>query len=244
LDRALTGEAVTRFETVLPQLSRVDYDSPVAGRKVDSVRPAGKWVVMTFSGDLILLTHMRMNGSWHIYRPGESWQRSRADMRIVIETKPITAVAFNVQVAEFHTAHTLARREGFNSLGPDLLAPGFDAGLAVANLASRPDLEIGSALLSQSLLAGIGNIYRSEVCFACRVNPFCKVGSLEPHQLAELVTAARRILQAASAGRREMLVYRRAGEPCRRCRTAIESRRDAAARVTFWCPHCQPSLMP
>src|SRR5215470_9069497 len=101
LQIALGGQAVTRFETVLPKLARVDVDTPIAGRTVERVESAGKWLLMRFSGDLTLLTHMLMSGSWHIYRPGERWQRPRDHMRIVIETAPYVAVAFAVPVAEF-----------------------------------------------------------------------------------------------------------------------------------------------
>src|ERR1017187_7390390 len=117
LTRALGGQTVTRFETVLPKLARVDYDTPLAGRTVDSVESRGKWLLMHFSGDLILLTHMLMSGSWHIYRPGKKWQRNRTHMRIVVDTPATLAAALNLPVAEFHTGASLARREGFNRLG-------------------------------------------------------------------------------------------------------------------------------
>jgi len=127
LERALGGQTVTRFETVLPKLARIDCDTPLAGRTVDLVESRGKWLLMHFSGDLVLLTHMLMSGSWHIYRPGEKWQRHRTHMRIVVETPPMLAVAFNVPVAEFHTARSLTRRDrgetgatipGFRGLNP------------------------------------------------------------------------------------------------------------------------------
>ncbi|MCX6630629.1 MAG: Fpg/Nei family DNA glycosylase [Candidatus Solibacter sp.] len=196
LHRALSGQTVTRFETVLPKLARIDCDTPLAGRTVDSVDARGKWLLMHFSGDLILLTHMLMSGSWHIYRPGEKWQRHRCHMRIVIETPPMLAVAFSVPVAEFHTAASLARREGFNRLGPAPLAPDFDAALAIANLAAHPELELGRALLNQTVLAGLGNVFKSEVAFACGLSPFRRVATLTPAQLAHLVTTARQYLFA------------------------------------------------
>src|SRR5215207_1087386 len=86
LHRALAGRTVTRFESVFPALSRVDVDTPLAGRTVEGVTSHGKHLLMIFSGDLILRTHMRMNGSWHIYRPGEKWQRPHRDMRVIVET--------------------------------------------------------------------------------------------------------------------------------------------------------------
>ena len=107
MNQALAGKKVKRFDSVLPKLTRIDEDVPLAGRTIESVNSAGKWNLIRFSGDLILLTHMRMNGSWHLYRPGERWQRPRSDMRIVIETADFVAVGFNVPVAEFHTEESL-----------------------------------------------------------------------------------------------------------------------------------------
>jgi endonuclease-8 len=254
LARALGGQTVTRFETVLPALARVDYDTPLAGRTVESVESRGKWLLMHFSGDLILLTHMLMSGSWHIYRPGEKWQRRRIHMRIVVETPAMLAVAFNVPVAEFHTAATLARREGFNKLGPAPLAPDFDPALAIAKLAATPDRELGIALLDQTVLAGLGNVFKSEVAFACGLSPFRKVATLTPGQLADLVATSRKFLEAnvaASSGHRRtttgnthreenLWVYGREGLPCRRCATPIRSQKHTTdGRISFWCPACQ-----
>ena len=111
LHRALAGSAVTRFESVFPALNRIDQDRPLAGRTIESVSARGKHLLMTFSGDLVLRTHMRMNGSWHIYRPGERWQRPARDMRIVVETARFVAVGFNVPVAEFLTGRELSRHQ-------------------------------------------------------------------------------------------------------------------------------------
>jgi endonuclease-8 len=253
LDRALAGQVVTRFETQLPKLARVDYDSPIAGRTVEQVDAAGKWMRMYFSGDLILLTHMLMNGSWHIYRAGERWQRGRTHMRVAIYTEQFVAVGFNVPVAEFYTAATLARHPAVSRLGPDVLADDFDEQAAMAQLRSRPDLEIGTALLSQSLLAGLGNVFKSEVCFASRVHPFRIVATLSIEELAALIKNARKMMRANVAGSAAMRnttgranpderlwVYGRRGEPCRICGTAIVSEKQRVeARVTFWCPRCQ-----
>ena len=254
LQRAIGGQIVTRFETVLPKLARVDDDAPLAGRTIECVESEGKWLLMRFSGDLILLTHMLMSGSWHIYRPGERWQRGRQHMRIVIETPRMVAVAFNVPVAEFHTGDSLARRVGFNRLGPAVLGEDFDAESAVRNLLSQPGMEVGPALLKQNLLAGIGNEFKSEVCFGAGVNPFRTVGSLSVEDLRRLVAAARammtdNVLQRSAMRRttrraapgENLWVYGRGGEPCRKCGTTIQARRHAAdARLTYWCPHCQP----
>jgi endonuclease-8 len=261
LDRALGRRAVTRFASVLPALTRIDEDAPLAGRTVERVWAQGKHLLIGFSGDLVLRTHMRMNGSWHIYRPGERWRRPRHQVRLVIETDAFVAVAFNVPVAEFYTARKLARERALRDLGPDLLGETFDAAAAVARLRERGALAIGDALLDQRALAGIGNVYKSEVCFVCRVNPFTRVDHLSDDDLRSLVQTARRLLQAnvapgtgagivtyhplrrttARADAEDRLwVYGRGKRACRRCRTPIERKKQGAdARSTYWCPRCQ-----
>jgi len=260
LQRALAGQTVTRFETLLPQLQRVHDDTPITGRTIEDVSASGKWMTIRFSGDLVLLTHMLMSGSWHIYRPGERWQRPRFDMRIVIATEQFEAVAFKVPVAEFHTAASLARRQ-FSQLGPDVLSEEFDEQQAIANLRAEPELEIGEALLKQRVLAGIGNVYKSEVCFACRVSPFRKIATLTEEETKCLVATTRKFMASTVADNsraaivtytglrrttrrtdpgERLWVYSRRGQPCRRCGTPILSRKQGPdARVTFWCPNCQ-----
>lgn len=262
LHLALAGQVVTRFQTVLPQLSRIDEEHPIAGRTVESVSANGKWMLMRFSGDLTLVTHMLMNGSWHIYRPGEEWQKRRIHMRVLIETAKIVAVGFNIPVAEFHTTETLSRHPSLRRLGPDVLGDDFDPLVAAQRLRERPELAVGEALLRQSLLAGIGNVYKSEVCFACGVNPFRKVESLSAAEMSCVITTAQKFMRAnvsESSGdaivtytgfrrttRRanpseRLWVYGRRNEPCRKCGTPIQSRKHGLeARVTFWCPRCQP----
>ena len=137
LARALVGRTVTRFETAYAQLARIDDDAPLAGRTIEAVWSEGKHLLMRFSGGHTLRTHMRMNGSWHIYRPGDAWQRPRRDLRILIETGPappdpatgattdpkgFVAVAFSVPVAELLDERALARSPALRRLGPDLLA--------------------------------------------------------------------------------------------------------------------------
>jgi len=138
LHRALAGEIVTRFESVLPKLTRVDEDAPITGRRVESVEAAGKHVLMRFSGDLVLRTHMRMNGSWHVYRPGERWRRPRRDMRVVVATDRFEAVAFNVPVAELLGATDQERQPDLRAMGPDLLGETFDEAEALRRVRARP----------------------------------------------------------------------------------------------------------
>ena len=262
LNRALAGQTVTRFDTVLPQLSRIDQDSPIVGRTIEAVESRGKWMLMRFSGDLTLLTHMRMNGSWHIYRRGEAWRRGHHRMRLVVETASFVAVGFDVPVAEFHDSASLARHPSLARLGQDVLGEEFDPQQATLRLRELGDFPVGEALLRQSMIAGIGNVYKSEVCFACRVNPFRRVSSLSDAELLCLTTKAqeymranvtdnsgdgivtytgfRRTTRRADHGAR-LWVYARHNQACRQCGAAIQSRKQGeAARVTFWCPECQP----
>ncbi len=261
LHRALAGKPVVRFETALAQLSRVDDDAPIAGRTVERVRSVGKHLLVELSGDLVLRTHMRMNGSWHVYRPGERWQRPRSAMRVLLETVDFQAVAFDVPVAEFRTSRGLARDPVIARLGPDVLDAAIDEAEAVRRLRERAGLGIGAALLDQRALAGIGNVFKSEVCFAERVHPFAPVASLEDEALLRLVRRARRFLGMnvleASGGRMvtytglrrtthrgdpsaRLWVYGRAAEPCRVCgeRIVLE-RRGLETRSTYFCPRCQ-----
>jgi endonuclease-8 len=250
---------VVRFETVLAQLARVDDDAPIAGRTVEAVRSVGKHLLIELSGDLVLRSHLRMKGSWHIYRPGERWQRPRSAMRVVLEVDAFQAVAFDVPVAEFRSGRALARDPVLSTLGPDLLSDDFDEDEAVRLLRSRSALGIGEALLDQRALAGIGNVYKSETCFVEGVHPFRSVASLDDPTLHRLVGTARRLLArgagadqhfADGALRRtvwqtdsgeRLWVYRRGGAPCRRCGTPIlREVRGLQARSSYFCPVCQP----
>ena len=263
LNRALAGRIVTRFESVYPALTRVHDDAPVTGRTIESVAAAGKHVLMRFSGDLLLRTHMRMNGSWHIYRPGERWRKSRRDMRIVIATDAFEAVGFNVPVAEFLQGRAIERQEDLRLMGPDLLGVTFDEAEALRRLRARADSSIADALLNQRVVAGIGNVYKSEVLFLCGVNPFTVVAEVSEDQLRCLLTTARTHLAAnvvdptagivtyrgyrrttrrADPGER-LHVYGRGGQACRRCGTRVEIRAQGHdARLTYWCPSCQPAV--
>ncbi len=261
LKAALAGRTVTGFRTVLAHLARVHDDCPLTGRTVDDVVARGKHILMHFSGDLILRTHMRMHGAWHLYRPGERWQRPGRDMRLVIATDAFEAVAFRVPVAEFRTAATLARDEAIQSLGPDLLDDDADLDVAIERLRALGHVPLGEALLNQRAVAGIGNVFKSEVCFAARLSPRIAVGDLDVAVLRRVLEIARAQLRANvpdaraaaltmwSGGRRTtrsanpahaLWVYGRAGQRCRRCATPIEVFAEGLdARLTYWCPRCQ-----
>ncbi len=261
LNAALAGRTIVGFRTVLAHLARVDVDAPLTGRIVERVTSHGKHIFMWFSGDLILRTHMRMNGSWHIYRPGERWKQPARDMRIAIATDRFEAVAFRVPVAEFRTSATLARDEAVQSLGPDLLDDDADLSEAAMRLRALGDLPLGDALLNQRAVAGIGNVFKSEICFAARVSPLSPMSALDDETIARVLDIARRQLRAnvidpatralstwngrrRTTGRADpgnaLWVYGRGGQPCRRCGTPIASLAQGPdARRTYYCPNCQ-----
>jgi endonuclease VIII len=263
LHRALAGKAVTGFRSNVALLTRFNDNTPLVGRTIEGVEARGKWLLMHFSGGDLLLTHMLMNGSWHIYRPGERWQLPTAAMRVVVETSDFVAVGFQVPVAEMHTAHSLARNTRVPPAASDVLGSGFDREAAVERLLACGEMEVGDALLRQKVLAGVGNGFKSEICFVTGLNPFRRVGTLTREQAAEVVSVAQhqlgtnvledsgdRIVTYRGRRRRtthrsgpgeSLWVYGRSGEPCRRCGELIERRPQGAdARATYWCPWCQP----
>lgn len=266
MQRALGGKVCTGFDTGLALLARVNDETPVAGRTIDKVEARGKWLLVRFSGDLILVTHMLMSGTWHLYRTGEKWWMGRERMRAIIRTEDWQAIAFNVPVAEFHTSRSLNRYTQIPKLGVDLLGGEYTAEIGVARLKSyreeHPDAELAVVLLNQRVLAGLGNVYKSEVAFAAGVNPFRAMSTLTDREMEMMADVAGRwmkvnVLDGAGDGivtysgnrrttgssdRTERLwVYGRQGRECRRCGAPIEMRKQGdQARSTYWCPSCQP----
>jgi endonuclease VIII len=262
LHRVLAGHAVTRFETAYAHLDRVNVDTPVVGRTVEKVESAGKHILMRFSGDLILRTHMRMNGSWHLYRHGERWWRGEHTMRVRIDTADWVAVAFDVPVAEFVTTRQLETRDPVAQLGPDLLGATFDRDEAVRRIIASGHRAIAATLLDQRIVAGIGNIYKSEVLFLAGVHPDAPSSAVPQAKLEEILDRARALLKdnvvegtlariqtyrslrrhnPAAAHEESVWVYGRRGKPCRNCGTPIEMKKTGPeARSTYWCPTCQP----
>jgi len=263
LGRALAGKPVTGFRSTFPLLTRFHEDTPLVGQLVESVESRGKWLLIHFSGGGTLASHLLMSGSWHIYRPGERWQQPRANMRIVIENSDYLAVGFRVPVARMFTALSLARDTRIPRPALDVLSSEFDAEAAVRRVLAHSQEEIADVLLHQEVLAGIANVFKSEICFVTGVNPFCKVAALSQQQASALIAAAQKLVAAnvledsgdaivTYGGRKRrtthesdpgasLYVYGRKAEPCRRCGEPIRGRLQGPdARITFWCPRCQP----
>jgi len=254
----LVGRRVTAARAggpgALPQVERI------VGQEITAVDALGKNLLIRFGNGLEIRTHLRMNGSWHRYRPDESWRRPRARARLVLEVPGAVAVCFDAPVVELLEQRAEAAHPSLGRLGPDLLAPDFHPAEAVRRLRDpyRATTPIGEALVDQRALAGIGNVYKSEVLWLERVAPTTPVGSLDDATLARLVATAQALLRTnakrggggperVTTGRDRraigpLYVYGRSGRPCRRCGAAICTTRQGRElpRTTYWCPVCQP----
>ena len=246
LHEALAGDVLVRSDFRVPSLATVD----LGGRTVVEVVPRGKHLLTRLSGGLTLHTHFRMDGSWHLYRPGDRWTGGPEwQVRAVLETASWQAVGYRLPVVDLLATSDEGSVVGH--LGPDVLGPDWDAGLAVERLRAEPGAEVGMALLDQRNLAGLGNLYRCEVLFLQGLTPWVRVADVP--DLPALVDKGRRLLQA-NRGRWEQSttgslrygemhwVFERGGRPCRRCGTRIATAEQGAApyaRLTYWCPRCQ-----
>jgi endonuclease-8 len=231
LHAVLAGKTVTAFHSPLPAVAAAAARLGVVGRAVERVEARGKHLLVRFTGGAVLHTHQGMRGSWHVYRAGGAWRRAARRARAVIETADAVAVCFQSPVVEMLSALEAASGPPLTRLGPDVLEEGFAPALARARLRSRGEIEIGVALMDQTALPGIDNVYKSEVLFLCGVSPFARVQDLDDATLDHLVARAadlvrrnlgpgfRRTAPALSPAR--LWVYRRAGEACQRCGTTI-----------------------
>ena len=253
LRAALVGGRVTEARAQpQPGMRRVPDLSRLVGSTVTSVEPRGKHLLIGFDGGFTLRTHLRMRGSWHRYRPGEPWRRPARSASVVLETESSVAVAFSTPVVELLTDSELRRSPVLGGLGPDLLAADFDTEEALRRLRALGNEELANALLDQRAVAGIGNVYKSEVAFIERLDPWAPVAAITDDELRTTLATARRLMQANTRGGARVTtgsrvrglglhVYGRVGRPCRRCGTPIRSgRQGPLARLTFWCPRCQP----
>jgi endonuclease-8 len=250
LAAALTGAELTRCDLRVPRYATVD----LSGQRIDSIVSRGKHLLIRV-GDSSLHSHLKMEGAWHLYKHGSAWRRPAFEARAVLETEAWQAVGFALGMLEVLPRD--AEDDAVGYLGPDLLGPDWDAAEALRRLSAEPERPIGLALLDQRNLAGIGNVYRSELCFLRGVLPTRPVAEVE--DLPAMVALAKRVLEAnknrvertltgdTRSGRQDW-VYGRAGRPCRRCGTPIrhallgdpvQQDRGATDRDVYWCPRCQ-----
>lgn len=241
LDAALGGSEVA---VRAPGRRRPDGLAPgrIDGSTLTAVESRGKHLLLRFSGGLVLHSHLGMRGSWALQAPGERWRGPAASAWIAISSGAAEAVNFNGTSMRIVREAELARDPRLARLGSDILEPGLDPREAAAGLrGAGPGTELGDALLDQTLLAGIGNIFKSEGCFAAGLDPWRRIGDLSGAELGRVAAATRELMLAAvESGRQPARVYRRSGRPCPRCRVPIRSRAQGdEARITYWCPGCQ-----
>ena len=255
LHAALAGKAVLAFDSSLVAVAAAARRLGVVGQTIEAVESRGKHLLVRFAGGAVLHTHQGMRGSWRLARRSGAARRPHAPARAVIETAEVAAVCSLSPVVEMLSpsqaaTHPALSRLGPDVLRPDLLRPDFDPAAARRRLRQRGELQIGVALLDQAALAGIGNVYKSEVLFLCGVSPFARVRDLDDTTVDRLVAKAgdllrrnlgpgpRRTTSALSPVRH--WVYRRSHGPCRKCGTPIERAvQGDEARSTYFCPACQ-----
>lgn len=247
LRAALRGRVLTGCDIRVPRHATVD----LSGRRVDAVLSRGKHLLIRVGAHSIH-THLKMEGAWEVYRPPARWRRPAHTARIVLRVDGAEAVGFSLGITE--VVPIADEEKAIGPLGPDLLGPDWDAGMAAANLARDPDRPIGSALLDQRLLAGVGNVYRCELCFLRGVHPATPVGRAgDPDAWVDLahrllVANRDRPVRVTTGDRRRgrsTWVYERARRPCLRCGTIIRTGTLGGGdsgddeRMIRWCPGCQ-----
>jgi endonuclease VIII len=246
LHKALAGKTVTQCTSPLAGFA----DAKLEGQGIVNVEAQGKNLLIHFTDGRSIRTHLRMTGSWHLYRKGERWQRPERQSRLALEAGDLVAVCFNAPVVELLRPGGAARHKQLLALGPDLLKSDFDPEEAKRRMRERGDRPIGDVVMVQAALAGIGNVYKSEVLFLLKINPFVAVDTLSDAALDSLLAKAGELMaqnlegekrttrRALDGGR--VWVYGRSGMPCYRCRTLIRMRRQGlAGRSTYYCPVCQ-----
>jgi endonuclease-8 len=257
LDAVLTGRVITRFESPLPELKERD----VEGHVVKAVRPHGKHVIIELDDGRALLSFLRMQGHWFASEKAnlrEALLKKTArdvawddeETTLIIETETSVAILSRAAIAQLAPLEKIERR--LAGLGPDILSPDYDQAEVMARLRQYPDLTIAEALLQQSLVAGIGNVYKSETLFLEKVSPFVTVGALDDATLQRLLTRARQLMRRNLQGPRRTtfgtfagsahFVYERSGQHCLKCDTKIRMlRQGPLQRSTYFCPECQPN---
>ena len=248
LHAALAGQTLTASDLRVPRFATTD----LSGQRVLEVVARGKHLLFRTDADLTLHTHFKMEGTWRLFRPGEAWTGGPShQIRAVLRTDDQEAVGYRLGVVE--VVPTDQERSVVGHLGPDVLGPDWDPDEALTRLLADPARPIGEAFIDQRVMAGPGNVYRSEVLFLRGVHPWTRVGDVDdPRAVVDLT---KRVMEANRAHARQVTtgdprpgrsryVYGRGGLACRRCGTPIqrgEQGPDTEERATYWCPSCQPA---
>jgi len=244
MNAALAGQTLTGSDFRVPQLA----NASLAGQTVEEVLPRGKHLLLRTSAGLTLRTHFKMEGAWCLYRPDDKWVGPGHEIRLVLHTEDWVAVGYRLSLIDL--VLTEKERDLVGHLGPDILGPDWDLAEAVARLNQRSKMTIGEALLDQTCLAGIGNLYKNETLFLRGLYPWTAVN--ETPSLEAVVTLAQRLMKLntehaiqTTTGHnrkgRQWWVMERPGKPCRRCGSLIRvAKQGQHYRLTYWCPHCQP----
>jgi endonuclease-8 len=244
----LVGQVVQRAESRDLQ-SAV---SSLVGTKITAVEARGKHLLFHFDDGRALHSHMGMTGSWHIYRPQESWLKPAARAAVVLECPRHVVVCFSPKTLELLSSAGLRRHEYLQRLGPDLLGGAIDEAEVLSRFRVHNATTIGEAILNQTIVSGIGNVYKSEVLFVLHLHPLTRVSQLTDQEILELITKSRELMQHNLEGRprttrhaldgRRFFVYGRSGQPCFLCSTPIQIiRQGDLGRSTYFCPNCQPA---
>ncbi|MEV7739598.1 DNA-formamidopyrimidine glycosylase family protein [Streptomyces sp. NPDC088921] len=251
LHSALADKVLTRSDLRVPKYATAD----LTGRRVLDVTPRGKHLLTRIEGGLTLHSHLRMDGSWKVYAENQRWTGGPThQIRAILANADRTAVGYRLPVLEL--LRTSDEHRAVGHLGPDLLGPDWNPEAALANLLQDPARPLGEALLDQRNLAGIGNVYKSELCFLLGATPWLPIGALPADRVAHLPELAKKLLEVnrdrpvrSTTGRRgqDLFVYGRAPRPCLRCHTSIrvaDQGDGSRERPTYWCPHCQTGPAP
>jgi endonuclease VIII len=254
LRRVLAGQVVTGFEIENPKITAMARDEKIVGSTVSKVEPNGKHLLIHFSTpkEAVLHTHMKMSGTWHVYRPGERWWRPKSEARVVITTENVVAVCFHPPICELLTAGELGLHPVVGALGPDILRDDFDVEVALRRLRAKPDRDVATALLDQKVISGIGNAFKVDALFLAKTNPWALVSDLDDAKLREIVDIARKLmLRNLKGGARRtrfsldpsesVWVMERGGLPCHVCGTIVEQgwHPGEDVRKSWYCPKCQ-----
>lgn len=222
----------------------------LTGQRLNHAEARGKHLLLDFENGLTVHSHLGMTGSWHIYPRGERWRKPPQRAALALRFDRHDLVCFSPKHIELDSTARIRRNPWLTGLGPDLLAERFDEDEAVMRLQGQRQLPLGEALMNQQLVAGIGNVYKSEILFMNRLNPFAPMAALDEPSLRDCLHTSRLYMRRNLEGLRRkfrgstlgdrLWVYRRQGMPCLECGDAIAMRRQGeTARSTYYCPQCQ-----